>query len=131
MVARNPEYNIASWGEGSSASPEIRANEIVLEREVSGFIREMPFLWLEIDDNPGRNSLRGYIESNSIALLSNYRQAVIDPPSEAWLGLHSLRAKVRESGLWNQIHVEDMYDPGFLTLFDNLVSKQVNTRGLV
>ena len=43
-----------------------------LKGKVSDIIREMPFLWLEVDDPPGRDSLRGYIESNSIALLSNY-----------------------------------------------------------
>ena len=32
----------------------------------------MPFLWLEVPDPPGPDSLRGYIERNAIVLLSNY-----------------------------------------------------------
>jgi hypothetical protein len=36
--------------------------------------------------------------SNAIALLSN-KLKPIDPPSSDWLGLHSGRQEVRESGL--------------------------------
>ena len=30
--------------------------------------------------------MRGYIERNAIALLSNYGKPAIDPPSPGWLG---------------------------------------------
>ena len=126
-MVRDSRYSVTSWGKGASASSDIRATEIELEKKVSNVIREMPFLWLEIDDPPGRNSLRGHIESNSIALLSNYNRTVIDPPSNDWLGMHSPRTKIRESGLWNQNHVEETYDPNFLSILDDLVTKQINT----
>ena len=61
-----------TWGEGSTASSEIRASEVALECEVSRVIGAMPFLWLAIEDEPGPGSLRGYIERNAIALLSNF-----------------------------------------------------------
>jgi hypothetical protein len=32
----------------------------------------MPFLWLAIDDEPSAHGLRGHIERNAIALLSNF-----------------------------------------------------------
>jgi hypothetical protein len=32
----------------------------------------MRFLWIDIDDEPGPASIRGFIERNSIALLSNH-----------------------------------------------------------
>ena len=83
----------------------------------------MPFVWLEIDDEPNACSKRGYIERNSIALLSNYGKAVIDPPSDNWLGRRCNREKVRQSGLWNQNHVDEPYDPAFLRILSELVEK--------
>ena len=106
--------NLPSWGKGSSAPRDVREREQPLERLVSVTIRRMPFLWLDVPDDPGPESLRAYIERNAIALLSNYRQPALDPPSHAWLGLHSGREQVRESGLWNQNHVDEAWDPAFL-----------------
>jgi hypothetical protein len=31
-----------------------------------------------------------------------------------WLGRHSVRKEIRESGLWNLKHVTEAYDPSFL-----------------
>jgi hypothetical protein len=84
-----------SWDVGSTANAKIRAGEVLLESQVSQIICKMPFVWIRVDDDPGSGSLRGYIERNAIALLSNYR-------------------KVRKSGLWNSNHVDERYDPGFL-----------------
>ena len=74
----------------------------------------MPFLWLEVDDAPGAESLRGDIERNAIALLSNFGKQPIDPASEGWLGHWCDRERVRKSGLWNSNHVDEQYDPEFL-----------------
>jgi hypothetical protein len=51
---------------------EIIDGERELEVLVSQYICAMLFLWLPIEDEPGPGSLRGFIERNSIALLSNY-----------------------------------------------------------
>ncbi|TAI65603.1 hypothetical protein [Bradyrhizobium sp. Leo170] len=107
-----------SWGVGSTASADIRAGEVPLESKVSQFIRKMPCIWIEVDDDPGPDSLRGYIERNAIALLSNYRKECVDPPSLGWLGHCCDREKVRKSGLWNSNHVDERYDPGFLDCLD-------------
>jgi hypothetical protein len=87
-----------------------------LEQAVSRHIRQMPFLWVDIDDEPGPGSLRGYVERNAIALLSNFgsADAPIDPASDAWLGHWATSEQVRHSGLWNVNHLTDTYDPGFL-----------------
>ncbi|MGE0826046.1 MAG: hypothetical protein AB7G75_36840 [Candidatus Binatia bacterium] len=110
-----------TWGQGSTASGEIRTAEEALEQHVSTIIRAMPFLWVPITDDPGPDSLRGYIERNAIALLSNYRKAPLDPPSATWLGHSCDREKVRASGLWNQNHVEEDYAPAFLDTLELLV----------
>jgi hypothetical protein len=113
---------VPSWGRGNTATSAIVAAEDAFECDVSVVIRQMPFLWLRIDDDPGPHSLRGTIERNSIALLSNYRKPELDPPSALWLGRHSDREKVRECGLWNSNHVDESYDPAFLDKLNNLVS---------
>jgi len=86
----------------------------------------MPVLWLAIDDEPGPNSLRGYIEKNAIALLSNYRRQPIDGPSRSWLGHCCNREKIRTAGLWNSSHVEESYDPSFLDTFADLIRQEEN-----
>jgi hypothetical protein len=101
----------------------VRAAERELEQEVGQIIGAMSFIWLAVDDEPGPTSARGFIERNSIALLSNFGRAPLDPQSGDWLGHDSDRELVRKSGLWNQRHVEEPYDPGFLDLLDRLISK--------
>jgi hypothetical protein len=115
------DLNFPTWGEGNTASREIRLVELDLERRVSEIIGKMAFLWLAIGDEAGPESLRGYIERNSIALLSNYRKTPLDQPSSTWLGHRSARERVRASGLWNQNHVDEAYDPVFLDHLDELV----------
>ena len=132
-ILRRDSLDIPSWGVaadmGSAARrlgidrAVLKESERPLEIQVGNHIRSMPFLCLDIDDEPGPESLRGYIERNSIALLSNLNRDEIDTPSQKWLGQYCDREKVRESGLWNNNHVDDCYDPGFLDTFKALVSK--------
>jgi len=85
-------------------------------------VPEHVLLWLAIDDAAGTDSLRGYIERNSIDLLSNYRRSPLDPPSQDWLGLHRNRVWVRSAVLWNSNHVDEQYEPAFLDVLERLVS---------
>lgn len=111
------------WGQGSTAAGEIRRFEEPNEREVSRIIRAMPFVWLSVDDAAHPESARGVIERNSIALLSNYGKQPIDAPSAHWRGLKNDREKVRVSGLWNNRHVEEAYDPAFLDQMSALAER--------
>jgi hypothetical protein len=97
--------------------------EAPVEQAVSRYIAGMPFLWLDINDEAGPNSLRGTIEQNTIALLSNYGHAPLDPPAPGWLGHSSGRPLVRGSGLWNQRHVEETPDPSFLDAFEKMIER--------
>jgi hypothetical protein len=122
-----------SWGVKGDASKAavalsidraaLTAAEAPVERAVSRYISDMPFLWLDINDEPGSNSLRGTIEQNTIALLSNHARAALDPPSLGWLGHSSGRPLVRGSGLWNQRHVAATHDPSFLDAFENTIER--------
>ncbi|NEJ60768.1 hypothetical protein GUK21_31845 [Rhizobium leguminosarum] len=120
LMARHG-YEFPMWGSGQSASAEIRAGEVELEREVTGFIGAMPFVWIEIDDEPGADSMRGYVERNAIALLSNFGKTPVDAPSAGWLGHDCNRERIRKSGLWNSNHVDEVYDPAFLECLERHV----------
>ena len=126
-LLRRQGADCASWGNKQSlgAAAEsagttreaIRCQEAEVERRVSQFIGAMPFTWLRVDDPPGPESERGFIERSSIALLSNVGKEPIDSPSAEWLGRHSGREPVRASGLWNNNHVEGLPAPSFLDRF--------------
>ena len=113
------------WGEGSTASKEIRQQELKLEQAVSHYIGSMPFLWIEAIDEAGSNNLRADIETNSIGLLSLVSPTgdSADKPSEDWLGNHCPHRKVRESGLWNVRDTDAEYDPGFIAILSALAEQ--------
>jgi hypothetical protein len=103
----------------------LQALEAPIEHAVSLYLGAMKVIWIDIGDEPAPNSMRGRIERNTIALLSNMN-ASIDASSPSWLGLHSHRHLVRNSGLWNQNHVEDEYDPTFLNDLEHLIEGSNN-----
>ncbi len=123
----------------SKTTPSPRGVEQGVEIRVSETIGRMPFLWLEVDDAydiEAGAKLRSYIESNTITLLSNFctNKLKNDAPSAGWLGYHctdtkgNLNKRVRESGLWNQDHVDsDRYCPEFL---DRLVELAEQMEGM-
>ena len=100
------------------AIPQTKAFEAPIECAVTKTIGLMPLVWLQLDDEPGPNSQRGYIERNAIALLSNYGRPVVDPPSPSWLGRRAASERVRESGLWNSNHVDERCEAAFLDLLE-------------
>jgi hypothetical protein len=116
-------YVCPTWGQGASAPADVRAGERQLETVVSAYIGSMPFLCLGVEDDPGPDSLRGFIERNAIGLLSNYHRSQLDPPSSSWLGRSSSRERVRASGLWNSNHVDEQYDSKFLDAMEHLTQK--------
>ena len=89
-------------------------------RCISGYIGQMPFLWVNVDADNG-HQLRTRIERNAIALLSNSDKESLDPPSRYWRGHFCNRERVRNSGLWNQNHVDERYDPEFLDTLERLI----------
>ncbi len=120
-----------SWGHGSSpgaaarstgmSRQEVLEDEAILELEVSDVIGSMSVLSVEVDDEPSPNSIRGVIERGAICLLSNAGRLLLDAPSASWLGRDSASGRVRESGLWNQDHVDLPHDPTFITRFERLL----------
>jgi hypothetical protein len=126
LISRD-ERDRSTWGNGNTAPRDVRSGELALERQVSLVIGAMPFVWVSLGDEASPESRRGYIERNSIALLSNRNKVPLDIPSREWLGRHCDRDRVRESGLWNSNHVDDDYDPAFLDELDRLASEKATS----
>lgn len=116
-----PDWN-ERWSSIERQRSTVRDEEYILERRVSTYIREQPFLWVTLDDEPGADSDRAYVERNAIALVSSYDEATT-PRADDWLGRHSRSPQIRESGLWNVNHVEEEYDPAFLDVFEDAVAE--------
>jgi len=91
-----------------------------MEWRVSDYLATTSVLWLDVDDAPSPQSDRAMIEKNAIALLSQVDD-VIDPPSQRWLGLDSVRDEIARSGLWNVNHVGVPYNPVFLDVMEKRV----------
>jgi len=116
------------WGK-NKADKKNKENEEKLELQVSEIIGEMEFLSLSVFGESSKNNMRAYIETNSIALLSNRnKKEKIDIPSEKWLGNHSEHNHVLESGLWNSDDTEKNYNPEFLDKLEELILNQKNNR---
>ena len=109
------------WSSIDRDRSEVRDEEYILERRVSTYIREQPFLWVDVDDEPSADSDRAFIEQNAIALLSNFDDQMVDPRDDGWLGKYSRSREIRESGLWNVNHVEELYELDFLSMLEDAV----------
>ena len=68
-------------------------------------IGSMRFLWVKVDGDNGYIE-RKKLEKNAIKLLSACNGGAIHQPSCSWLGTHSDKAEVRNSGLWNVHHTK-------------------------
>lgn len=103
---------------------DLRSDERPIEMHVSEKLGAMHVTVLGCTDDPGPHSMRGYIERNAIALLSAAQRNSFDQASPSWLGRHSNRDLVVNSGLWNQRHTTDEMDPAFLDRFERMVEDQ-------
>jgi len=110
------------WSSIDRERSEVRDEEYILERRVSAYIREQPFLWVNLDDEPSADSNRATLEQNAIALLSNFDKRPIDQRGDGWLGRYSQSREIRESGLWNVNHVVENYEEEFLELLGQAVN---------
>lgn len=130
-LIRRQGLDVPTWGvKGSQTAAAreldmprealVRAEES-WEQKVSAHIGAMPFLCLGIDDEPGPESLRAYVERRVIALLASSHMSGDDPASAEWLGRWSDGELVQASGLWNRKHVGEGYDSSFLDRLSHVV----------
>ena len=110
------------WGEGGS-TPERREHEHPHEKRVSTYVRDLPFLWVAVDDAPAPDSDRSFLARHLVGLLSNYMREAIDPRSAGWLGKHCPERAVRMSGLWNDEHVRVEHDHHVLRVLEDYIEQ--------
>jgi hypothetical protein len=122
-----PEAICRTWSIGANAAREVRQAEYPLELKVSECIRSMPFLWVDVGDEPSPTSDRGVIERGAIGLLSNLGKIPIDAPSADWLGRSAAREQIRGSGLWNVNHVAETPDLTWLQVLESRIRSQSST----
>ena len=97
LIARDGGFACPSWDDGRGSAPhDVRERERQLEVAVSTVIGDMPFLWLPVEDRPGPDSLRGYIERNAISLLTH----VCQPYQHV---LYNQQVPDSEFGVWHYI----------------------------
>ncbi|MBD9529810.1 hypothetical protein IB235_23735 [Paracoccus sp. PAR01] len=124
LMRRDPELFVESWGmKKAPADSDAKQREKAHEARVSDYLGGTSVLALPINDAPGPDNRRGFLERNAIALLS---QQALSPEaciSGSWLGLHSGRERVRRSGLWNNRHVNERHDPAFLDVMEHLIDE--------
>jgi hypothetical protein len=118
LIKRNA-IDCPTWARNSSVPNEITLLEKSLEQQVSDYIGRMKVLLLNIPDEPGPQSLRGFVERNSIGLLSGN-----EPASKHWLGLDTVNPAIINSHLWNVNHTDYKPDINFLECLSGLISQQ-------
>lgn len=116
-------FSVPTWA-NETVPDQIPTAEANLEETVTERLGEMEVICVEIDDEPGPDSDRAYVEQQAIALLSGYQEPA-DKPGDDWLGHHSTRESIRKSGLWNVDHVEEEYDPQFIDVFERYVDATI------
>ena len=115
LIARQA-INCITWGVGSNAPLDVRLAEKPIELQVSRYLGRMSVLCLRIVDDTGPNSLRAYIERNSIGLLAGK-----EPASRSWLGSFTANPNIIRSHLWNVNHIDHAPERDFLKALENLV----------
>lgn len=110
-----------TWGVGSTAAREVLLGETELEMSVSDYLSRLQVIVVPVLDESGPQSFRGFVERNSIALLSTEGRRA-HPPSARWLGHCAPSKDITQSGLWNVRHVRDGVADDFLERLGQLVS---------
>ena len=113
-----------TWGVGQNASKAVRSEEIELEKQVSKYIGNLGIIVLDVDDEPSANSIRSFVEKNSISLLSSINSSFNFPMID-WLGNYSNREEIRKSALWNINYVNSTYDESLLDVVERHVAISV------
>ncbi len=118
-------FNCPTWGVGMVKPNPTALCEDRIERVVSDYLRTMSVLWIAVDDQPGPQSDRAFLERNIIALLAHQN---LQKTSGNWLGNSSPNEHIRSSRLWNVDHVKRRFDERALNVFEDYVDLAVQGR---
>jgi len=120
-IIRRDGLSIAypNWGNKDNTTKTIRQSELPLEQQVSDYIRQLPFLIINVNPTIDGPKQRAFLERSLIAMISD----VGGKGKTSWLGHNCSRSEVKNSGLWNNNHVNEKYDPSFLDVLEKYVVK--------
>ncbi|MES5481543.1 hypothetical protein QMZ05_02220 [Bradyrhizobium sp. INPA03-11B] len=125
LIARHGRQDeFPDWGKGQSAVKSITEREERMEREVSAYLSRLLVLYIPIEDNAGKSSMRAVMEHHLIALMTEDR-AFLEKTSEDWLGRWSSRPEIATSGLWNVRSVGERADLKIVEMLGRLMDKSV------
>ena len=123
LIARDGRQDqFPGWGKGQSADRATSVREETLEREVSTYLARLQVLYLPVDGDAGKFSMRGVIENHMIALMTE-NKTYPEIPSKKWLGRWSSRSEIASSGLWNVRSVGAQSDLKIVEVADRLRQK--------
>jgi hypothetical protein len=122
IVRDGRQDQFPDWGKGQSADRATTTREEALERDVSMYLARLQVLYLRVDGDAGKLSMRGVIESHMIALMTE-NGTYLEPSSKKWLGRWSSRAEIASSGLWNVRGVGEHSDLKIVEVPDRLRQK--------
>jgi hypothetical protein len=125
LAKSSADQTCPSWGRGNHATHTVTAAERWLECEVSRYLGSMSVIWLDIDDEPGPLSSRGFIERNAIGLL-----ACREAASPTWLGRHTTHPTIPTSYLWNVDHIQHPVEDDFIHPLSEFVDVTIERRSL-
>lgn len=117
------------WGTAHRNLPEdldttdLREQEDPLEQRVSDYIRNLPFLVIDIPGEPGPDCERAMIEKNLIALVAHARRTNPSLKQDGWLGHSSPHAEIAKTGLWNIHHVNAFYSGDIINQLDPFIER--------
>ncbi|MGY6710719.1 MAG: DUF6884 domain-containing protein [Rhizobiaceae bacterium] len=98
------ETDVETWQNELPRNEASYALEQQLEFCVSKYIRRLSLWFLAVSGPSHKNSRRALLEARAIRNLTGYG-LILDGASTNWLGRHSTRKQIVESGLWNVQHV--------------------------
>ena len=94
---------------------------------MSAFLAKTRVLWLDVQDEPGSQSDRAFIERNVIGLLSRH-SIIADDWRSQWLGFDSENLDIACSGLWNLDHLYYQPHEQFLDVLSAYISTTLGER---
>ena len=116
------------WGQPSGVeelpdTTTIREQEHLLEQRVSTYISQLPFLYLNIPGEARPGNDRADAEMNTIAMTAHARRTNPNLHDADWLGRHSPRPEISQTGLWNIEHVNALFGIDVLETLEQFIDE--------
>ena len=122
------KHDYPYWGQRFSDdevpdTTTVREQEHPFEQRISAYIGQLPFLYLNVPGEVNPENDRAKVEMNTIAMTAHARRTTPTLHDADWLGCHSPRPEISQTGLWNVEHVHALFGIGVLSALEEFVEK--------